>query len=215
MNLTQKAVRAVIELGSIELDCYQMPDGSYSYGIEYLAKLIDKDKTILSDKKSPYLLKTLLGEDKTSQTVKIDGIGYTYKSISQSQFGKALGSLARLGHSKAVAILEATFEEALERRADIAHQKVRTEQEYNERLDERQNHREDFHPKFTDWLKSDGCEGAWYGAEVNNLKRILSLPIISVDLYDAKQLRKLDVAYIKYDVLRTTGMTHQAALKVI
>jgi hypothetical protein len=132
--MTIKAVRAKIKLGTIELDVFQLPDGNYSYGIEYLASLCGKDKQILSDKKSPYLLSSLLRNDKTSLTVKIDGIGYSYKTINQSQFGIALGSLAKLGHSEAINILEATFEEALERRADSAFNVQRSEDERNERL---------------------------------------------------------------------------------
>jgi hypothetical protein len=82
-------------------------------------------------------------------------------------------------------------------------------------LIDRQSHREDFHPKFTAWLKQDGCEGKQYAIEVNNFKRILGLPIAPVDEYNSKQLRILDVAYIKYDVLRTTGMKHKDVMVLV
>lgn len=82
-------------------------------------------------------------------------------------------------------------------------------------LIDRQSHREDFHPKFTRWLKLDGCDGIQYAIEVNNFKQKLGLPIAPVDTYDTKQLRVLDVAYIKYDALRTTGMEHERVLATI
>lgn len=69
----------------------------------------------------------MLSKDKTSQTIKIEGIGYAYKAITQSQFGATLSSLARLGHTEAINILEATFEESLERRLDNAFNVKRTD----------------------------------------------------------------------------------------
>lgn len=219
-NSITKAVRATINLGDIELDCYQMPDGSYGYSYVWLAHLIDRDKSILSNKKSPYYLDSLVksagGKGFTNLSTAIEGISKSkFKFVDSHTLMLILDSLVKLGHQNVLNLLTACAIEALDRRADVAHQKVRAEQEYNERLDERQNHREDFHPKFTAWLKLDGCEGNQYAIEVNSFKRVLGLPIASVDGYDSKQLRILDVAYIKYDVLRTTGMPHREVLKLV
>jgi hypothetical protein len=220
MSLTQKAIRATITLGDIELDCYQMPDGSYGYSFVWLANLIDRDKSILSDKKSPYYLDSLVrsagGKGFTSQSTSVKGISKSkFKFVDSRTLMLILDSLVKLGHQNVLNLLTACAIESLERRADAAHKKVRTEQEYNERLEERQNHREDFHPKYTSWLKQDGCEGKQYAIEVNSFKRVLGLPIAPVDTYDSKQLRALDVAYIRYDTLRTTGMNHHQVLKTI
>lgn len=131
INQTVKAVRALIHVGDTSIECFRLPTGHYEYGIEALAQIAGKDKKILSDKKSPYLLKALLGGDKTSQSVKVEGIGYTYKTITQVQLGVALAALARMGHTEALAILTASFEESLERRADAAFAVERTEEERN------------------------------------------------------------------------------------
>jgi hypothetical protein len=220
MSLTRKAVRAAIKLGDIELDCYQMPDGSYGYSYDWLANLINRDKSILSDKKSPYYLDSLVkaasGKGFSSQNTAVEGISKSkFKFVDSHTLMLILDSLVKLGHQDVLKLLTACAIEALDRRADAAHKKVRTEEEHNQRLIERQSHREDFHPKFTAWLKLDGCEGNQYAIEVNNFKRLLGLPIAPVDTYDSAQLRILDVAYIKYDVLRTTGMKHDAVTTLI
>lgn len=133
-NNTVKAVRATITLGDVELDCFQMPGGAYRYDYKFIADLIGRDKTILSNKKSPYSIKALTGNQETNQSVKIEGIGYSYASISEQDLISALGSLIRLGHLDILALLLACTAESLERRADTAFGKIRTEQERNERF---------------------------------------------------------------------------------
>jgi hypothetical protein len=139
---------------------------------------------------------------------KIEGNNAIAKVVHIELFKAIVAKYAELGNKSCSSLVAACFAEALERRADSAFGKVRTEEERNERLKNRQSHREDFHPKFTAWLKLDGCEGKDYAIQVNNFKQKLGLPIASVNEYDSKQLRVLDVAYIKYDTLRTTGMGH-------
>jgi hypothetical protein len=132
-----KATRATIKLGNIELNCFQMPDGSYGYEYVWLADLIGKDKQILSDKKSPYYLKGIVGEALAHQTIKIEGISASdnkKKYLNQQQLGNVLGVFSNLGHTKATDLLIACFAEALDRRADNAFGVQRTEQDRNDRL---------------------------------------------------------------------------------
>ena len=79
-----KAVRAPITLGDTELNVFQLPDGSYRYGYDFLASLIERDKQILSNKKSPYALQNILGKDKTNWNTKVNGISldYTLNSVT-------------------------------------------------------------------------------------------------------------------------------------
>jgi hypothetical protein len=81
-----KAVRAPITLGDTELDVYQLPDSSYGYEYIWLAELIQRDKQILSNKKSPYALQNILGKDKTNWNTKVNGISldYTLNSVTES-----------------------------------------------------------------------------------------------------------------------------------
>lgn len=80
--MTQKVEKAIVKLGEYEIEAYLHKDGSYSFGYEFLAEIAEKDKSILSNKKSPYHLKRLIHSQKFSRSVKIKGIGYTYKSVT-------------------------------------------------------------------------------------------------------------------------------------
>lgn len=210
--LTQKAVRATIVLGDIELDCLQYPDGSYHFYSNQLEHQLNIRARNQTGKK--YLQPLLDGNSKRVTSAKVEGSQSMLKAYSIDLATQAIAIYASLGNQKCMAVAIACMAEALERRADAAFGVKRTEEERNQRLIDRQAHREDFHPKFTAWLKSDGCEGTQYAIEVNSFKRLLGLPIASVNEYDSKQLRVLDVAYIKYDVLRTTGMSHLQAVRL-
>lgn len=129
-------VKATILLGDISLDCFQLPNGNYRYTYEFLSSLIDRDKTILSNKKSPYALQNILGKDKTSWNTKIEGINkaYKYNTISSESLMLVLGAFANLGQHKVIALLVACGMETLERRADAAFGVQQSEQERNQRL---------------------------------------------------------------------------------
>ena len=158
--MTIKAVRATIKLGDIELDVFQLPDGTYRYDYQFLADIIGRDKTILSNKKSPYALQNILGKDKTEWNTKLGGIskGYTYNSISSSSLLKVFSVFSSLGHENVVNLLLACAEEALERRADSAFNVVRSEEERNSKLAARiqgKQTRRKLTDAISDWLDNE------------------------------------------------------------
>lgn len=209
---TTKAVPVNFEIGDTTLDGYQLPNGNYAMSQNGLEVLGIRIRNSTGRKYA----KPILEADKSSRNLtKIEGQSASAKLISLETFSAIVLAYAEIGNEKCKSIVFACFAESIERRLDSAFGKVRTEEERNERLKNRQSHREDFHPKFTAWLKLDGCEGSQYAIEVNNFKRTLKLPVVPVDEYDSKQLRILDVAYIKYDVLRTTGLSHSRVLELI
>jgi glycosyltransferase involved in cell wall biosynthesis len=135
--MTTKATRAKIKLGDIDLDVFQLPDGSYGYTYEWLGSLIDRDKSILSDKKSPFYLyslnKSLSKEALTNQRVSVEGISKAKLNyLTEPQLMVVLGSLAHMVPEKVVPLLVACGIEALERRADAAFGVIRDEEERNE-----------------------------------------------------------------------------------
>lgn len=138
---TIKAVRATITLGGIEIQVFQLPDGSYRYGYEFLASLIDRDKSILSDKKSPYSLQNILGKDKTDWNTKLTGIskGYSHNGISDASLMSVFEAFAMLGCLPAIKLMSACAIEALERRADAVFNIQRLEEERNAKMTERVN----------------------------------------------------------------------------
>jgi hypothetical protein len=214
-NNTVKAVRATITLGDIEIEGYQMPDGSYK---------LSQSSTTLAVNKPPKRMVQLARSEKGQSLVAL-GFEKGLKVAVENSKPVVLVDIEvafqfwvlelSIGNLDALALVSACGVESIERRLDAAFGKIRTEEERNERLKNRQNHREDFHPKFTTWLRQDGCEGNQYAIEFNNFKRLLGLPIVSVVEYDSRQLRILDVAYIKYDTLRTTGLKHNEVLRSI
>lgn len=85
-NQKYSSVQSVeILFGDKVVPCYLHADGeTITFGYDWLASVANKDKTILSDKKSPYNIKTLTGNLETNLTVKVNGIGYSYASISSN-----------------------------------------------------------------------------------------------------------------------------------
>jgi len=139
--MTTKAKRAVIKLGDIELDVFQLPDGKYGYTYQWIAEMIERDKQILSDKKSPFyipkLTKGLLSIGKFSQTVSVENISGTYRYLTSEQLLNVFSSLIELGYNQFTPMLVSCAVEALERRADNAFGIMRTEEERNDRLQAR------------------------------------------------------------------------------
>jgi hypothetical protein len=230
MSLTPKAVIAQVPFGKFGMEgLMREDDGTFGIAVPQICLKLD-----IPEKNSQRIISTALQipslkKDSTTLVKSSPGNG------SQSLILKWKTTL----HPKAVNVILLPDFERLLRKLDKAGNKAAEQMvddlvglsmhqlfsdafgqkfEKEERqawLVDRQSHREDFHPKFTAWLKSDGCKDIQYAIEVNNFKYALGLPKASVDTYDSKQLRKLDVAYIKYDVLRTTGLSHSRALELV
>ncbi len=71
-----------------------------------------------------------------------------------------------------------------------------------------------FHPLFTSHCKADGCaSGLDYIKRLSQFKCKAGLPgNLSVNDMNEEQLRMLDVAEIRYDIIRRMGFNHQDAL---
>lgn len=137
-----KAQRTVIQLGTLEVEGFMLPDGSYAMSQAGAAEAVGEDRV--------YALRFLrskeaiafLGEGYT---------GYTPESIEVESSGSGRGQtrinalpiavvsaywLARAvkGNRKALTLSWALVQESLDRRFDAAFGVTRTESEYNERL---------------------------------------------------------------------------------
>jgi hypothetical protein len=185
-------------------------DGTFGIGYPQLVShdLVHKDRAIKE-------LKVRLGIDFKTTKWRIATSRNHVNVILLPDFERLLFELALTGNKPAQVMARDLVGLALTQLFSDAFGLKFEKEERQAYLIDRQAHREDFHPKFTAWLKLDGCEGNQYAIEVNNFKRALGLPIASVDTYDSAQLRILDVAYIKYDVLRATGMKHDAVTTLI
>jgi hypothetical protein len=82
-------------------------------------------------------------------------------------------------------------------------------------LTTRQQARVNFRPKFTDWLKQDGCVGVQYAVEVNRFKSAVNLPKETIDTYDTEQITVWKDSQVEYNMARKLGLTHQQAIAAI
>jgi hypothetical protein len=137
---TQRAVKAVIHLGSIPLDVYQMPDGSYKLFIESITAAIDRPNNDLlrflsgkSPQALPYKNRNLLQDP----MVEVEGYGGYIKPIPIELASGYWLYRAVKGNLIAQAIIQASLTESIERRADKAFEFERTEKEYNQKFGER------------------------------------------------------------------------------
>jgi hypothetical protein len=134
---TVKATKATIKLGNIELDCFLMPNGDYRMSVGQAANACNLDPKRVPEIWERKDVKALLGE-----ALKVPE--FIIKMKVETSGGLQQASLIALNH---VALLwrksgteegnclgDACVIESLERRADAAHGKQRTEEERNQRL---------------------------------------------------------------------------------
>jgi hypothetical protein len=134
-----KAIQATIFLGNIPLDVYQLPDGSYKLYAESVTGAIDKQGrdllTFLRGKSLqalPFKGYNLVQASK----VEVEGQGGFIKPIPVPLATSYWLHRAFKGNVKAQAIAQACMIESIERRADMAFNLKRTEEEYNKRFEE-------------------------------------------------------------------------------
>ncbi|YAF99525.1 MAG: hypothetical protein AB3A66_29880 (plasmid) [Nodularia sp. CChRGM 3473] len=140
IKTTQKAVKATIHLGSIPIDVYQMPDGSYKLYMESVTEAIKRPNNDLlrfvqskSPQALPYKNRNLLQEP----MIEVEGYGGFVKPIPVELATTYWLYRAINGNEIAQALVQASLIESIERRADTAFVFKRTEEEYNQRFGER------------------------------------------------------------------------------
>lgn len=157
---TQKAVRATIVLGDIEIDVFQMPDRSYCYSqTQAFMSIADKGYDTKQaakryiEKITSKQAKTLIPQGFSSIVkVKIEGENQTFNAISQTDVTNFWLLFAVDSNMKAIALLGACAQEALERRADAAFNILRTEEERNQFFIERRDGKK-ARREYTDMIK--------------------------------------------------------------
>jgi hypothetical protein len=205
-----KAIVTQVNHGNLSIEGLMAEDGTYHIAVP---QLVSHD--LVPQHNASRDLKALLPEGfqfvKMSTTLNPKPVNV----ISLKDFEVILRKLDKAGNKAAEKMVDDLVGLSLTQLFSDAFGIKFEKEERQAWLIDRQNHREDFHPKFTSWLKIDGCEGAEYAIEVNNMKKVLGLPVKTVNTYDTKQLRALDLAYVKYDTLRTIGMSHKRVMSMM
>lgn len=210
MTITLKASIAQVQVGNLSLEGLLSEEGIYGVGYPQLVShnLVPRDRSIKE------LEAKLRIELKTTKW-RITSAKAPVNVVLLADFEKLLAKLDRAGNKAAQDMRDDLVGLSLTQLFSDAFGTKFEKEERQQYLIDRQSHREDYRPKWCDWLKRDGCIDNQYGTELNNLKRHLKLPLATINTYDAPQLRKLDIAYIEYNALRSTGMTHIAAISRI
>ena len=139
-----KATRAPITIGSIQVDGFMLPDGSYRMSQTQTADCVGLPERNARDFLRSKAIKVLLGEDYTpaiSERKHIDIEPETGKRGATRFMPMSLDVVAAYwhwqshrGNKKALVLCMALTAESLERRFDAAFGVTRTEQERDERL---------------------------------------------------------------------------------
>ena len=211
MSITPKAVIAQVSIGNLSLEgLMREDDGTFGIAMPQLAShdLVPQNRSLKE-------LNTRLGTSFQSPKWRTTLNPKAVNVILLPDFERLLFELALNGNQPAQLMARDLVGLALHQLFSDAFGQKFEKEERQQWLTDRQCHREDYRPKWTDWLKRDGCIDNQYGVELINLKRALNLPAASVDTYNSMELRKLDVAYIEYNALRYTGMSHLAAISRI
>jgi hypothetical protein len=151
MDQVQKAIRASINLGDIELDVLQFPDGSYHLFINQLNEVLSIKASDSTGKKyvQPLIEANLNQVNKAS----VEGIKSHLKTLSLDLVSQLVGIYARLGNQKCIAVCIASLAESLERRADAAFGVIRTEETRNNWFNLRMEQSKIFRRSLTDAMR--------------------------------------------------------------
>lgn len=143
MTESVRAVRASVQIGSLTVDGFMLPDGSYRMSQTQAAECVGKPEINARRFLDSKAIKSLLGQSYTPDSIEIEP---SFERLrGQSRFN-ALPlevvtaywlSQAGEGNKQALSLVWALLTETLERRFDTAFNITRTEQERNELLSQR------------------------------------------------------------------------------
>lgn len=136
------ATRAQIQIGSITVDGFMLPDGSYRMSQTQAAECVGKPEINARRFLSSKAIKRLLGEDYTPDSIPIENDSSTrgqarFNSIPLEVVAAYWIHQCFQGNKTALSLVVAITSEILERRFDFAFNIERTEEERNDRLAQR------------------------------------------------------------------------------
>ena len=218
-DLTTKATVAPVQLTlNLEIEGLMLPDGTFGIAIPQIGDMVitgDEKKDGFRTTKSQFSknLKRLCGENLTPTRAKTELGNQAINVITLEEFEIALAKLDRAGNLQAQHIRDELTGLGLHKSFADAFGKEFNQKEF---LTHRNEHKKQFQPRFTNWLKHDGVtEGKDYGWHVSKLKRIVGCPVKSIEKYTPEELQKWNTAQTQYDVWRQSGLDHQDAVAKI
>ncbi|NER80827.1 MAG: hypothetical protein F6K42_14900 [Leptolyngbya sp. SIO1D8] len=140
--MTDKAQRATISIGNLEVEGFMMPDGSYRMSQTQAAEIIGKDEINARRFLDSKGIKALLGKGYTPDSIEVESSqrlrGQTRINALPLEVVSAFWVWqCSQGNKQAIALVMAMTTETLERRFDNAFGYIRTEEERDQRLTKR------------------------------------------------------------------------------
>lgn len=143
MTESVRAVRASVQIGSLTVDGFMLPDGSYRMSQTQAAECVGLSERNAREFLQSKALKSLLGEGYTPANSEIEPDagqlrgGSRIRALSLEVVGAYWLWQAARGNKQALSLVMALLTETLERRFDEAFCVTRTEIERNELLSQR------------------------------------------------------------------------------
>ena len=140
MTESNKATRATVTIGTLTIEGFMLPDGSYRMSQTQAAETVGLTERNARDFLKSTALKGLLGEGYTPAISEIEQDtdqargASRIRSLSLEVVGAYWMWQAYRGNKKALPLCLALITESLERRFDVAFEVTRTEQERDDRL---------------------------------------------------------------------------------
>ena len=216
-DLTEKAKVAPVHLGKdLVIEGLMLPDGTYAIAYPQIADMVitgDEKKDGFRTNKAQFsqTIKRLCGKGFKASKAKTEFNKNVTSVVTLEEFEVVLAKLDQAGNLQAKQILaELSGLGVRQQFADAFGEKFEVE-ERQEWLTQRNEHKKQFQPHLTDWLKEDGVQGKQYAIEVNIFKRNAGCPQKPLKDYTPEELRKLNTAEGQYHILREIGMDHQDA----
>lgn len=130
--MSDKARKATINFGSIELEVYQLPEGSYTLSQTQVSNSIEKPESSFRRFSVNKSLECLYGEGLEIAELSTEGAGRPIKSVPLKMAMAYWTCHASKGNTKAQALLMAGTEETLNRLADQAFGVQKSEIQYQQ-----------------------------------------------------------------------------------
>lgn len=211
MAKISKAQIADVKFGKRIIQGLMLPSGEFAIAVPQITGLLPN---LVSQTHASRSLKTFLGKDfqfaKTTSELNPKAVNY----ISLLDLERLVVAAARLGDKEALDLACDLVGLSLTQLWSDAFGVKFEQKERTQWLEDRDEHRREFHKRLTPFWQLDGCEnGVEYAKRVIEFKAYAGLPTdISVSDYDSKQLRRMNEAETIYCTLRKANFSHQDAI---
>jgi hypothetical protein len=210
------AVVAPVKIGRLEVEGLLVESKEFAIAVPQIASLFPYFQD--SQNQASQKLKRLMGKDFKTHKVKTEFNRNVTLSILLLDLERVIRKLDKAGDRVAEQMVDDLIGLSLHQLWADAFNIQFEKQDRQLWLEQRQDHRKQFHPRLTSWLKQDAngdCSSVQWGSMINQFKSAANLPIKPVDEYSSTDLQALNVAEIEYNAMRKIGLSHQEAITTL